>query len=87
MRWRAAEMYAAGENPRFEVNAAKLLSSQALWQAANAAFDTFGGYAAAVEYGIERKFREARLPSTAPISNNLVLAGIAHGTLGLPKSF
>lgn len=87
MRWRAAEMYAAGENPRFEVNAAKLLGSEALWMAADAAFDTFGGYAAAEEYGIERKWREARLPRTAPISNNLVLAGIAHGTLGLPKSF
>ncbi|WP_104056401.1 MULTISPECIES: acyl-CoA dehydrogenase family protein [unclassified Arthrobacter] len=87
MRWRAAEMYDAGDNPRFEVNGAKLLASQALWQAANAAFDTFGGYAAAEEYGIERHFREARLPSTAPISNNIVLAGIAHGTLGLPKSF
>lgn len=87
MRWRAAEMYAAGENPRFEVNGAKLLASEALWAAADAAFDTFGGYAAAEEYGIERKWREARLPRTAPISNNLVLAGIAHGTLGLPKSF
>lgn len=87
MRWRAAEMYAAGENPRFEVNGAKLLGSEALWMAADAAFDTFGGYAAAEEYGIERKWREARLPRTAPISNNLVLAGIAHGTLGLPKSF
>ena len=87
MRWRAAEMYAAGENPRFEVNGAKLLGSEALWMAAEAAFDTFGGYAAAEEYGIERKWREARLPRTAPISNNLVLAGIAHGTLGLPKSF
>jgi acyl-CoA dehydrogenase len=87
MRWRAAEMYAAGQNPRFEVNGAKLLGSEALWMAADAAFDTFGGYAAAEEYGIERKWREARLPRTAPISNNLVLAGIAHGTLGLPKSF
>ncbi|MGD6980911.1 MULTISPECIES: acyl-CoA dehydrogenase family protein [Citricoccus] len=87
MRWRAAEMYAAGENPRFEVNGAKLLASEALWAAADATFDTFGGYAAAEEYGIERKWREARLPRTAPISNNLVLAGIAHGTLGLPKSF
>jgi len=87
MRWRAAEMYAAGENPRFEVNGTKLLASEALWAAADAAFDTFGGYAAAEEYGIERKWREARLPRTAPISNNLVLAGIAHATLGLPKSF
>lgn len=87
MRWRAAEMYADGADPRFEVNAAKLLASQALWKAANAAFDTFGGYAVAEEYGIERHFREARLPMFAPISNNIVLAGIAHGTLGLPKSF
>jgi len=87
MRWRAAEMYAAGENPRFEVGAAKYLASEALWQAADAAFSTFGGYAATEEYGIARKWIEARLPRTAPISNNLVLAGIAHGTLGLPKSF
>lgn len=87
VRWQAADMYDAGQNPRFEVNGAKLLASQALWRAANAAFDTFGGYAAAEEYDIERHFREARLPSTAPISNNVVLAGIAHGTLGLPKSF
>ncbi|WP_298039499.1 acyl-CoA dehydrogenase family protein [uncultured Microbacterium sp.] len=87
MRWRAADMYAAGDNPRFEVNGAKLLASQALWNAANAAFDTFGGYAVAEEYGIERHFREAKLPSIAPVSNNVVLAGIAHGTLGLPKSF
>ncbi|MBD8022739.1 acyl-CoA dehydrogenase family protein [Microbacterium gallinarum] len=87
MRWRAAEMYAAGENPRFEVNGAKLLASEALWAAADAAFDTFGGYAAAEEYGIERRWKGARLPRTAPISNNIVLAGIAHGTLGLPKSF
>lgn len=87
MRWRAAEMFASGADPRTEVNVAKLLGSQALWGAANAAFDTFGGYAVAEEYDIERHFREARLPSIAPISNNVVLAGIAHGTLGMPKSF
>ena len=87
MRWRAAELFAAGRNPAFEANAAKLLASQALWAAANAAMDTFGGYGAAEEYGIERRFREARLPMVAPISNNLVLAQIAHGTLGLPKSY
>jgi acyl-CoA dehydrogenase len=87
MRWRAAELFEEGGNPQFEVNAAKLLGSQALWAAANAAFDTHGGFAVAEEYAIERRFREARLPSIAPISNNIVLAGIAHGTLGLPKSY
>jgi acyl-CoA dehydrogenase len=87
MRWQAAKMFQEGDNPAFEVNACKLLASQALWAAANAAMDTFGGYGVAEEYGIERRFREARLPSIAPISNNIVLAQIAHGTLGLPKSY
>lgn len=87
MRWRAAELFEKGQNPAFECNASKLLASQALWAAANAAMDTFGGYGAAEEYGIERRFREARLPIVAPVSNNLILAQIAHGTLGLPRSY
>jgi alkylation response protein AidB-like acyl-CoA dehydrogenase len=87
MRWRAAELFEAGKQPAFEANACKLLASQALWAAANAAMDTFGGYGVAEEYGIERRFREARLPSIAPLNNNLILAQIAHGTLGLPKSY
>lgn len=87
MRWSAARLFAQGKQPAFEVNAAKLLASRALWAAANAAMDTFGGYGVAEEYGVERRFREARLPMVAPISNNIVMAGIAHGTLGLPKSY
>jgi alkylation response protein AidB-like acyl-CoA dehydrogenase len=87
MRWRAADMFQRGEQPGFEANAAKLLSSQALWAAANAAMDTFGGYGVAEEYGIERKFREARLSQVAPINNNLAKAFIAHKVLLLPKSY
>ncbi|TNC29441.1 acyl-CoA dehydrogenase family protein [Amycolatopsis alkalitolerans] len=87
MRWKAAAKFEAGENPGFEANAAKLLASRATWSAANAAMDTFGGYGLAEEYGIERKFREARLPMVAPINNNLVLAYIAHAVLGMPKSY
>ncbi len=73
--------------PGFEANAAKLLASTATWAAANAAMDTFGGYGLAVEFGIERKFREARLPMVAPVNNNLILAYIGHNVLGLPKSY
>jgi acyl-CoA dehydrogenase len=87
MRWKAAASFEAGRQPGFEANAAKLLASQATWAAANAAMDTFGGYGLAEEYNIERKFREARLPMVAPVNNNLVLAYIAHSTLGLPKSY
>jgi len=87
MRWKAASLFDRGEQPGFEANAAKLLASQATWAAANAAMDTFGGFGMSVEYDIERKFREARLPVVAPVNNNLVLAYIGHGTLGMPKSY
>ena len=49
--------------------------------------DTFGGYGMAEEYGIERKFREARLYLVAPVANNLVLSFVAQHVLGLPRSF
>lgn len=87
LRWKAAALFDAGEQPGFEANAAKLLASQATWAAANAAMDTLGGYGLAEEYGIERKFREARLPMVAPVNNNLVLAYIGHSVLGMPKSY
>ncbi|MEU8346299.1 acyl-CoA dehydrogenase family protein [Spirillospora sp. NPDC048832] len=87
MRFKAAAMFDDGLNPGFEANAAKLLGSKANWEAANAAMDTFGGFGLAEEYGIERKFREARLPVVAPINNNLVLAYIGHQVLGMPKSY
>jgi alkylation response protein AidB-like acyl-CoA dehydrogenase len=87
MRWKAASLFERGEQPGFEANAAKLLSSQANWAAANAAMDAYGGYGLTTEYHIERKFREARLPMVAPVNNNLVLAYIGHSVLGMPKSY
>lgn len=87
MRWKAAGLFDAGEQPGFESNAAKLLASQATWAAAQAAMDAHGGYGLAEEYGIERKFRESRLFLVAPVANNLVLAFIAHNVLGMPKSY
>ena len=87
LRWKAAALFDAGEQPGFEANAAKLLASQATWAAAQACMDTFGGYGLAEEYGIERKFREVRLYLVAPVANNLVLAFIGQNVLGMPKSY
>jgi len=87
MRWQAAYAFDAGERPGFEANAAKLLASQATWAAANAAMDAFGGYGYARDYDIERKFREARLPMVAPVSNNLVLSYIGQHVLKMPRSY
>jgi acyl-CoA dehydrogenase len=87
MRWRAAELFDHGEHCGAEANMAKLLAADASWKAANVAMQTFGGYGFAVEYDIERKFRETRLYQVAPISTNLILSYIAEHVLGLPRSF
>jgi acyl-CoA dehydrogenase len=66
---------------------AKLLASEASWAAANACLDTHGGFGFAEEYDVERKFRETRLYTVAPVSNNLVLAFIGQNVLGMPRSY
>jgi acyl-CoA dehydrogenase len=55
--------------------------------AANACVDTHGGLGFAVEYDIERKFRETRLYQVAPISNNMVCAFVGQNVLGMPRSY
>ncbi|MCB0992481.1 MAG: acyl-CoA/acyl-ACP dehydrogenase, partial [Acidimicrobiales bacterium] len=87
MRWKAANLFDAGEKCGAEANMAKMLASEASWEAGNAAVNTHGGFGFAVEYDIERKLRETRLYQVAPINNNLVLAFVAQQCLGLPKSY
>ncbi|MCH8075082.1 MAG: acyl-CoA/acyl-ACP dehydrogenase [SAR324 cluster bacterium] len=86
MRDKAALMFDAGENPGEQANLSKLLGAEAAWQAANMCMDTHGGYGMAVEYNIERKFREARLFMIAPVTNNMVLNYLSQNVLGLPRS-
>ncbi len=87
MRDKAASLFDSGERCGAEANMAKLLASQAAWDAANAALDAYGGYGFAREFDVERKFRETRLLLVAPISNNLVLAYIGQHVLGMPRSY
>jgi len=87
MRWKAARLFDAGTPCGPEANMAKLLASEASWEAANVCLDTHGGFGFATEYDVERKFRETRLYKVAPINNNLVLAYVAQHVLGLPKSY
>ena len=87
VRDEAAREYDAGEERGDGPNMAKYLASRAAWKAANVAMDTFGGWGMATEYGIERKFREARLYLVAPVANNLVLSHVATHVLGMPRSF
>jgi acyl-CoA dehydrogenase len=87
MSTRAANLFDLGEPCGAEANMAKLLASEASWDAANMCIQTFGGYGFAKEYDVERKFRETRLYQIAPISTNLILSYIAEHVLGLPRSF
>lgn len=87
MRWRAADLFDAGLPCGKEANMAKLLASEASWEAANAAIQFHGGYGMTEEYDIERKFRETRLYQIAPISTNLVLSYVGQHVLGMPRSF
>jgi acyl-CoA dehydrogenase len=87
MRYEAARLYDAGEPCGPEANMAKLLAADASWEAANECLQTFGGLGFAVEYDVERKFRETRLYQVAPISTNLILSYIAEHVLGMPRSF
>jgi alkylation response protein AidB-like acyl-CoA dehydrogenase len=87
MRDRAAELFEAGEPCGEQANIAKYLCSEASWKAADMCMQTFGGFAFAEEYDVERKWREARLYRIAPISNNLALSFLAEHVLGLPRSY
>jgi acyl-CoA dehydrogenase len=87
VRYQAAWLFDQGQPCGAEANMAKLLASEASWAAANACLDAHGGFGYAVEYDVERKFREARLYQTAPVSNNLVLAFLGQNVLGMPRSY
>jgi acyl-CoA dehydrogenase len=87
MRREAARRFDAGEPCGPEANMAKLLASEASWQAANACLDAHGGYGFLREFDVERKFRETRVYQTAPVNNNLVLAYLGQNVLGMPRSY
>ena len=84
---KAAALFDDGQSIGEQANMAKLLAAEASWQAAEACLQTHGGYGFAVEYDVERKWRETRLYQIAPISTNLILAYLAEHVLGLPRSY
>jgi alkylation response protein AidB-like acyl-CoA dehydrogenase len=83
----AERKYEAGQDCGAEANMAKMLAADASFEAANACIQTHGGFGFAEEYDVERKFRETRLYSVAPISTNLVLSFLAEHVLGMPRSY
>lgn len=87
MRFKACQLFDAGQPCGAEANMAKYLAAKASWEAANTCLQTHGGFGFANEYDVERKFRETRLYQVAPISTNLIYSYVAEHLLGLPRSF
>jgi acyl-CoA dehydrogenase len=87
MARRAAALFDDGQPCGADANLAKLLASEACWQAAEAAVQTFGGFAFSREYDIERKWRECRVYQVAPVSTNLILSHVAQHVLGMERSY
>ena len=84
---KAAALFDAGLPCGEEANIAKLLTAESAWNAGEACLQTHGGFGYAREYDVERRWREARVQRTAPISTNLILSYIGEHVLGLPRSF
>jgi len=87
MRFKAASLFDAAKPCGAEANMAKLLAADASWEAANVCLQTHGGFGFAAEYDVERKFRETRLHSVAPVSPNMILSFIGQKVLGMPRTF
>jgi acyl-CoA dehydrogenase len=84
---KACALFDAAQPCAREANMAKLLTSEAAWMAGEACLQTHGGFGYAVEYDVERKWRETRLYQIAPISTNLILAYVGEHVLDLPRSY
>ncbi len=87
MARKAAALFDSGKPCGAEANMAKYQAAKAAWEAAEACLMTHGGFGFAREYDVERKWREARLYRTAPVSENMILAYIGQNILGMPRSY
>lgn len=87
MTYKAAWLYDQGLPCGAETNIAKLTGAQVAWEAANQAFQVFGGMAYSKELPVERLFRDARIGKNIPVSEELVLAHLGTQVLGLPRSY
>lgn len=87
MTYKAAWLFDRGLPCGAETNIAKLTGAQVAWEAANQAFQVFGGMAYSKEFPVERLFRDARIGKNIPVAEELVLAHIGTQVLGLPRSY
>lgn len=87
MLYRATERFDAGESAAAESNMAKLLASEAAFDAWDIVLQAHGGYGFDRDYEILQGWQASRLGKTAPVNNQMILNFIGEHVLGLPKSY
>jgi acyl-CoA dehydrogenase len=87
LNYKAALLFDKGLDCGAEANMAKVAAVDAGIAAVYNAMQTFGGYGYAVEYDVERWWREINLVRLAPITHQMALAFIGQHVLGLPRSY
>ncbi|MFI5426630.1 acyl-CoA dehydrogenase family protein [Aeromicrobium sp. UC242_57] len=80
----AARLYDSGRPCGTEANTAKFLAARAAFYACDRAVQTHGGFGYAVEYQVERFFREARMLRITPVSEEQIMNYVAERELALP---
>lgn len=68
-------------------NSAKYAAAEAAFVACERAVMSHGGMGYAMEYDVERYFRESLVPRIAPVSREMILNYISEKVLGLPRSY
>ena len=84
---KVAAMYDNGQDCGTEATMLKYLAAEVAYKNADQALQTHGGMGYALEFDVERYWREARMLRLAPLTQELALNHLATHGLGLPRSF
>ncbi len=87
MLYRAAALFDGGKSSGTESNMAKLLASEAGFEACDIALQAHGGHGFDRDHETFGLWEGSRVSKTAPINNHMILNYIAEHVLGLPKSY
>jgi len=88
-RWqvyRAAWLQSLGRPCGYEATMAKMIASEVAYRTASTGMHILAGHGYLMEQDMQRYFRDARLGTFSPVSNDMARNFIAE-TLGLPRSY
>jgi acyl-CoA dehydrogenase len=86
LTYRAAWLHSLGRPCGIESTMAKLVASEQCFAGADRGMQVLGGYGYALEYDMQRYWRDMRLYRVAPINNEMGRNFLAE-SFGLPRSF